>query len=206
MKGDSPLKSAVRLLPAVFMTVLGSVAGGFILSKVGRYSLFYIIGTGLGVIGSAVLFTTTVDTSDAVIYVFTAVMGLGAGLSSQVAFSVAQAKVRKEQVGQAIAFLSTGQILSVLLSIAISGTVMLNTAISGLEKLLTNVSPDVIKNDVAGTAGNALESLSPQVREQALSVLVDAINKVWIITLSAACLGFACSLLLKHERIFIAGH
>ena len=188
------------------MMIIGSVGGGFILSKVRYYSPFYIIGAGLGVLASALLFTTAAQTSDAKIYAFTALMGLGSGIYAQVGFSIAQAKVRKEQSGQAIAFLMTGQIISVLVSLAICGTVMLNTAISGLAEVLNGGSPDVIKALVAGTAGAIFETLPPEIRADALNVIVGAINKVWIITLTAASLGFVCSLLLKHERISVAEH
>ena len=187
------------------MMVIGSVGSGILLSKSGYYAPFYIIGSGLGVISSAFLFRTTADTSDAMIYLFTALMGLGSGIHAQAGYSIAQVKVPKEQVGQAIAFLSTGQLFGVVMTLTICGTVMLNTAISGLTNLLPNVSLDVIESMVAGTAGETFQSLSPEVRTAALNVIVNAINRVYIVTLAAASVGFVCSLLLKHERIFVAG-
>jgi MFS family permease len=196
------MKSAIRLLPMIFMMVTGSIGGGLLLSKIGYYTPFYIVGSGLGIIASAVLFRTTTDTSDTVIYLFTALTGLGTGISAQVAFSVAQVKVPKDQVGQAIAFLSTGQLMGVVVSLAICGTCMLNTAISGLASVLPDLSPQVIESVVAGTAGNTLQSLPPDLRDAALEVIVSSINKVYIVTLSAASVGLICSLCLKHERIF----
>jgi MFS family permease len=187
------------------MMVIGSVGSGILLSKWGYYAPFYIIGSGLGVISSAFLLRTTADTSDAMIYVFTALMGLGSGVHAQAGYSIAQVKVPKDQVGQAIAFLSTGQLFGVVVTLTICGTVMLDTAISGLTNLLPDVSLDVIESMVAGTAGETFQSLSPEVRTEALDVIVNAINKVYIVTLTAASVGFVCSLLLKHERIFVAG-
>ena len=187
------------------MMVIGSVGSGILLSKSGYYAPFFIIGSGLGVISSAFLFRTTADTTDAMIYLLTALMGLGSGIYAQVGYSIAQFKVPKEQVGQAIAFLSTGQLFGAVFTLTICGTVMLNTAISGLTTLLPDVSLDVIESMIAGTAGETFQSLSPEVRTAALNVIVDAINKVYIVTLAAAAVGFVCSLLLKHERIFVAG-
>jgi len=187
------------------MMVIGSVGSGILLSKLGYYAPFYIIGSGLGVISSAFLFRTNAETSDAMIYVFTALMGLGSGIHAQAGFSIAQVKVPKEQVGQAIAFLSTGQLIGVVVNLTICGTVMLNTAISGLTNLLPDVSPEVIESIVAGTAGEIFQTLPPDVRTLALNLIVNAINKVYIVTLTAASVGFVCSLLLKHDRIFVAG-
>src|ERR1700733_15187081 len=62
-QGDSALKSAVRLLPAIFMIVIGSIGSGLLLSKFGYYAPFYIIGSGMTVIASAFLFRSTADTS-----------------------------------------------------------------------------------------------------------------------------------------------
>ena len=154
------------------MMVIGSVGSGILLSKSGYYAPFYIIGSGLGVISSAFLFRTTADTTDAMIYLFTALMGLGSGIHAQAGYSIAQVKVPKEQVGQAIAFLSTGQLFGVVMTLTICGTAMLNTAISGLTNLLPDVSLDVIESMVAGTAGKTFQSLAPDVRIEALNVML----------------------------------
>lgn len=192
----------MRLLPTIFSMVTGSVGGGILLSKIGYYTPLYIVGSGLGIIASAVLFRTTADTGVAVIYVATALMGLGTGVSAQVGFSVAQVKVPKEQVGQAIAFLSTGQLMGVVVTLAICGSIMLNTAMSGLATVLPEMSPAMVESIVVGTAGDTFQSLAPEIRTAALDVIVHSINKVYIVTLSVALIGLSCSLCLKHERIF----
>jgi MFS family permease len=199
------LKSAVRLLPVIFTLVFGSVAGGFLISKVGYYSPFYVLGTALGLIGSALLHVSTTDTSAARIYGYSALVGLGAGMYSQAGFAVAQAKVDKNHVGQAIGFLTTGQLLGAVVSLAIGGTVLINTASSGLTKLLPDTPIEVIKNAIAGTAGNFFDTLDPQTRVAALGVIVNSIDKVFILTITAGAVGFVCSVFLKHERIFIGG-
>jgi MFS family permease len=185
------------------MIVTGSIGSGLLLSKSGYYAPFYIIGSGMTVIASAFLFRTTADTSDGTIYVLSALMGLGSGIYDQVGFSIAQVKVSKEKTGQAIGFLSAGQLIGVVATLTICGTVMLNTAISGLADVLPDVSPDVIESIVAGTAGATFQSLPPDIRTAALNVVVDAINKAYLVTLTVASIGFVCSLLLKHERIFV---
>jgi hypothetical protein len=68
---------------------------------------------------------------------------------------------------------------------------------SGLTNLLPNVSLDLIVSTVAGPAGEIFQFLSPEGGTEALNVIVNAINKVYIVTLAAASVGFVCSLLLK---------
>jgi hypothetical protein len=205
IQGDSALKSAVRLLPVIFTLVFGSVGGGILITKLGFYSPFYILGTALGLIGSALLHVSTTETSSARIYGYTAMIGLGAGMYSQAGFAVVQAKVPKHHIGQAIGFLTTGQLVGAVISLTIGGTVLINNATSGLQELLPNVPLDTIKNAIAGTAGKFFSTLDPQTRVAALDVIVNAIDKVWILTITAGAVGFVASVFLKHERIFIEG-
>jgi MFS family permease len=189
----------------IFTLVFGSVAGGVLISKFGFYSPFYIFGTALGLIGSSLLHVSTTETSAARIYGYTALIGLGAGVYSQAGFAVAQVKVPKEQVGQAIGFLTTGQLLGAVISLTVGGTVLINNASAGLAELLPGVPIETIKNAIAGTAGSFFQTLDPATRAAALDVIVQSIDKVYILTITAGAVGFVCSLLLKHERIFIQG-
>ena len=204
-RGDSALKSAVRLLPTIFTLVFGSVAGGILISKLGFYSPFYIFGTALGLIGSALLHVSNADTSTSAIYGYTALIGLGAGLYSQAGFAVAQAKVPPQQVGQAIGLISTGQLVGAVISLTVGGTVFIDNATSGLTQLLPDVPLDTVKNAIAGTAGAFFDTLTPALREAALNVIVQSIDKVYILTITAGAVGFVASVFLKHERIFVAG-
>jgi len=189
----------------IFTLVFGSVAGGILISKIGFYSPFYILGTGLGLIGSALLHVSTAETTAARIYGYTALVGLGAGMYSQAGFAVAQAKVPKNHVGQAIGFLTTGQLVGAVISLTVGGTVLIDNATAGLSALLPDVPLETIKNAIAGTAGAFFQTLEPATRAAVIDVIVQSIDKVYILTITAGAVGFVASVLLKHERIFIEG-
>lgn len=124
---------------------------------------------------------------------------------SQAGFAVAQAKVPKEHIGSAIGFLTTGQLLGAVISLTIGGAVLINTATSGLAELLPDVPIETIKNAIAGTAGEFFRTLDPATKAAALEVIVDSIDKVYILTITAGAVGFVASVFLKHERIFVEG-
>jgi len=189
----------------IFTLVFGSVAGGIAITKLGFYSPFYIIGTALGLIGSALLYTSTTTTSAGNIYGYTILVGLGSGMYSQAGFAVAQAKVPKNHVGSAIGFLTTGQLLGAVISLSVGGTVLINNATAGLTELLPDVPIETIKNAIAGTAGAFFGTLDDATREAALKVIVQSIDKVYILTITAGAVGFVASVFLKHERIFVEG-
>jgi MFS family permease len=185
--------------------VFGTVVGGILLTKFGFYSPFYIVGTSFGLIGSILLHFSTIDSSTVRICSYAALVGFGAGVYSQVGFAVAQANVDKNRVGQAIGFLTTGQLIGAVTSMAIGGTILLNDATVKLTGLLPEVPVEVIKNAIAGTAGNFLDSLDSETRRSVLKIIVGAIDKVFILGIVAGVVGLICSVLLKHERIMGRG-
>ena len=183
--------------------MFGCVAGGIVLAKVGYYSPFYIIGTGLALIGVSLIHVVKLDTPAANLYGYSILIGLGTGLYVQAGFSVAQTKVPPQQLGAATGFIALGQLIGPTIALSIGGTVLINTATSGLEKLLPNVPIVSIKNAIAGTAGQLLATVDPATRIAALNVIVHSISKVYILAIAAMAVSFVCSLLLRHERIVI---
>jgi MFS family permease len=203
-RGDTALHSAVRLLPIVFTLVFGCVGGGILLAKVGYYSPFYIFGSALGLIGMALMHTVDLNTAAANIYGYSILIGLGTGLFCQAAFSIVPVKVPPHQLGQATGFVAFGQLIGPTIALSIAGTVLINTATSGLEKLLPNTPVDEIKNAISGTAGNLLSSLDSATYTAALNVIVSSISKVYILGITAMALAFILSNLLRHEKIIIS--
>src|SRR5271155_5543751 len=112
----------------ICVLVMGTIIGGILLSKFGFYSPFYLVGTLLGLLGSTLLHFSTVESSTVRICASAAIVGLGAGIYSQVGFTVVQAKVSNERIGSAIGFLTTGQMIGAVMSLAIGGTILVNDA------------------------------------------------------------------------------
>jgi len=202
-RGDDALHSAVRLLPIVFTLVFGCVGGGIALAKVGFYSPFFIVGTSLSLIGVSLLHVVKLDTHAANLYGYSILVGLGTGLFVQAGFSVAQAKVPPEQLGAVTGFIALGQLIGPTIALSVAGTVLINTASSGLHELIPDIPIAEIKNAIAGTAGQLLATLDTATRIAALDVIVQSISKVYILAITAMAVSFVCSVFLRHERIVI---
>ena len=181
--------------------MFGCIGGGIALAKVGFYSPFYIIGTALELIGVSLLHVVKLNTYAANVYGYSILVGVGAGLFVQAGFSVAQAKVPPHQLGAATGFIAFGQLIGPTIALSVAGTVLINTATSGLEELLPGVPLASIKNAIAGTSGELLATLDPATRIAALDVIVNSISKVYILAIAAIAVSFVCSLLLRHEKI-----
>lgn len=205
-QGDDALESAVRLLPIVFMLVFGVVGGGVALSKVGYYSPFYIAGTCIGLIGAALFHTIDLDTSAAKIYGFSILVGFGSGLFSQAGYSIAQAKVPKDQIAGATGFIALGQLLGPTIALSIAGTIFINSATDGLVALLPNTPIEEIKGAITGTASTLLSQQDDATRRAALEVIVGAMAKVFILDISAFASGVVASVAMKFEKLVITEH
>ena len=147
--------------------------------------------------------TVNLNTAAANIYGYSILIGIGCGIFVQAGFAVAQAKVPADQLGAATGFIALGQLIGPTIALSIAGTVLINTASSGLEALLPSTSATAIKNAIAGTAGDLLTTLDPLTRTKALEVIVGSISKVYILAITATAVSFVASVCLRHERIVL---
>jgi EmrB/QacA subfamily drug resistance transporter len=128
VKGATPAKSGLLLLPMVAALMLSSLVCGRITSRTGHYKIFPVIGSVLMVIGMAVMTQIGADTPLWQTDVFTALFGLGLGMNMQSLVLAMQNSVPAKDMGVASASssffrsiggtLGTAIFLSVLFSLA----------------------------------------------------------------------------------------
>jgi hypothetical protein len=85
------------------------------------------------------------------------------------------------------------QLSGIAIGLSAAGAIYVNRAIGGLEVLLPSLSVEEIQLAIAGTSTTFLESFSPDVRQQATDVIVEAMSKVFILVY----VGAAVSLFLS---------
>ena len=80
---------------------------GALIPKVGYYIPFFFILSVFIIIGGAVIYAiVTPSTSNAIIYEYSVLMAIGAGLSQQAAYSIAPAKIAPNRVPDAVGFIN----------------------------------------------------------------------------------------------------
>jgi MFS family permease len=83
------------------------------------------------VIAGALLYgAVSVETPTSHIYGFSILLGLGAGLSQQAAYSIAAAEVPPNRVADAVGFINTAQIGSSVVALTIASAVFQNVGMS----------------------------------------------------------------------------
>jgi EmrB/QacA subfamily drug resistance transporter len=128
VKGASPAKSGLLLLPMVGALMVSSLVCGRITARTGRYKIFPVIGSVLMVIGMAVMTRIGADTPLWQTGLYTAVFGFGLGMNMQSLVLAMQNSVPAKDMGVASASstffrsiggtLGTSVFLSLLFSLA----------------------------------------------------------------------------------------
>ncbi len=83
VKGESPTKAGLLLIPLMVGIIGASATSGRIMMRTGRYKIFPIIGSFCLLLAFALLYTLQVDSPLWVSSIFMVIMGAGLGLSMQ---------------------------------------------------------------------------------------------------------------------------
>jgi len=204
-RGDSAIKAAVRLLPLIILAVFWTIASGGIISATGLYTPFYLIGGILILIGYCLLHTISPSTGDGAIYGFIILIGSGTGMFVQAGFAVGQAISPKVEAEAAISFIMQGQLLGVIVSLAIAGSIFITEAIKGLSGIFPNVPVSDVKDAIAGTNAEFLKTLPLDIQNEALGVIVASMDRVFILGITAGAIAIVCGILLTQRRLDMKG-
>jgi hypothetical protein len=205
VKQDSALEAAVRLLPYICLMVFVVFVNGAILSKYGYYMPWYLAGGIFVLIGGALMFTVDQGSSTSRVYGYSVLIGIGAGCYVQASFSVAQAKVSPQDIPLVVGFISSSQIIGITISLAIANSVFLNSAANKLAVILPDASSEEVKAAIAGVGSTLFKSLSDDVRQKVLHAIVEALNKSYILVMTAGALTIVLSVFLPRESLFLEG-
>ena len=200
--GNSALDAGVKMLPFIITMVFFVFINGGVMSKTGIYWPWYVAGSALALIGSALLYTIEVNTSISKIYGYTVLAGIGTGCFVQASFPVAQAMVKPSQVGLATGFITIGQLSAGTLSMCISNSLFLTKSTRDIMALLPGSTKDEVMAGISGS-GNFFKNLPVAKVDEVNEALVKSINQAWILSMTAASLVLVLSLFLRRGRLFL---
>ncbi|KAK3624953.1 hypothetical protein LTR22_023776 [Elasticomyces elasticus] len=205
--GDSALMAAVRLLPYITFLAFMNIASGALLPKIGWATFF--AGGVFTTIGAATMFTVSVGTAKANIYGYSLLLGAGAGLTFQRAYTVGSVRIMMKtgsglDVQRVISMLNLSQLGFSLVSLLIGGQIFQSVAKRNLTYVLHGLgfSQAEIGSAIAGTQSTLFASLSPVLKEQATVAITDAISRVYIVSMSAGAIVVVSALLMQKEKLF----
>ncbi|VUC35928.1 unnamed protein product [Clonostachys rosea] len=205
-EGDEAMQAGIRLLPFICLLVFFSLANGIVMPMTGHYFPWFVAGAVVSSIGAGLMTTAESNTSAGRIYGFTVLVGAGIGSYVVAGFSVIQALVPVEDVASAVGFAGVSQILGTVTFLAVSGSVMSNTAAQLIAPLLPPDTPtDFVHDLVAGTSSAAFQSLDSELASRVVEKVAKSIGNVWILNVVACALSAACALFLGRKKLNLTG-
>ncbi|KZV84761.1 MFS general substrate transporter, partial [Exidia glandulosa HHB12029] len=123
VKGHSPTKSGLDLIPITLSVVITGGFIGFLISKFGRYWHFIILGPIVGAVGFGLVFTLDENSSWGRIIGYQILMGISIGCNLQTPLLAVQADMAKEDIAQATSVVTFSQFLGGIIALAIAGYV-----------------------------------------------------------------------------------
>jgi MFS family permease len=191
VKGDSAVKSGIKLLPLMLSMLVASILFGAIAQKLGYYTPVGILGAAIMAVGAGLFILLEVDSGHSSWLGYQVVFGFGMGLSMQTPIIAAQTVLSPRDVPIGISVMFFGQLLGGAVGVP-TGTSILNNQ---LLKKLAGV-PGFDKSLVtSGGATELIKSLPAELKPTVLEAYNEALQDTFKVgtTLTAlAFLGVAC--------------
>ncbi|KAH6528397.1 efflux pump DEP3 [Parastagonospora nodorum] len=200
VKDDGALEAGVRLLPLIMFMVVASMANGFLMPRYGLIPVWYIGGSTLTLIGTALMYTVNDTTSNTSIYGYNILVGTGAGCYIVAGFAIVQSLVPVHDIANAVGAMTIAQDLGMVLFLAISGSLFHNVAVDKVGKALPEVSTAEIGNLIAGSSSSAFQALSNAEKALVIPEIASAMTRIWAFFLPAATLSVVCSVPLVRAK------
>lgn len=192
VKGVSPTGAGMQLLPLMGGVVVSSIVCGRIISRIGRYRMFPIMGTLLATIALALLGTLHNDSPLPLLYGYAGLLGLGLGMVMQVLILATQNSIDVRHMGVATSGVTLFRSIGGSVGVSAFGAIFSN----GLRSRLAEVMPRVPGRPVS-LRPDAVAALPPSLHAKYLLAFGASLHTVYNVAAGVLAVGFLFSWLLK---------
>jgi MFS family permease len=200
VRGDSATKSGLMLLPLVMGVVCGSMGSGRLITKLGRYRRFPIIGTVLLIISFWLFSHLAIDTNRVILGAWMVVLGLGVGMVMPVLTLAVQNGVDRRDLGTATSSVTFFRSIGASLGTAFFGAILTNRLTYHLQQDLPHTVASKVASGLShSTAG--LESLPANQVHLILTAFAQSFADVFLIGVPFAIAAFVVTLFLKESPL-----
>jgi predicted MFS family arabinose efflux permease len=198
VKGMTPAVSGLMTLPMVLGLFLASITSGRIVTRTGRWKAFPVAGLLLVAIGLALLSRLHAGSSELVIGVDIAILGIGLGMSMQMLILAVQNAAQGRDMAVSTAGVSFFRSLGGAVGVAAFGAILTNRVTGEMTTRLAAAHVPVSGTSLSlGTPG-AIAQLPGVVRGIVVEAFSTAMDTVFLAGVPAAILGFVAVLFLRE--------
>ncbi|KAJ7165862.1 major facilitator superfamily-domain-containing protein [Mycena filopes] len=198
IKGVSAVKSGIDNLAMILSLVVGTLVAGTLVTVLGYYTPFMIIGSVVMPIGAGFLSTLTVDSGHAKWLGFQVIFGFGAGLGMQQPFIAAQAVLTPQDVSPGTSLLVFLQTLGGAIFVSIAENVFTSRLVTGLAREVPGLDPRIV---LSVGATNLKFNIDPQYLPVVLRVYNDALISTFYIAIALVSLSIFGALGMEWRNL-----
>jgi EmrB/QacA subfamily drug resistance transporter len=201
VRGVSPTMSGLQLLPLMVGVLTASIGSGRIITKIGRYKMFPIIGGVLLIVGFAWMSTVQVHTSYLALAGAMLLIGLGLGNIMQVLVLAIQNAVEYKDMGVGTSSNTFFRSMGSAIGVAVFGALVTNTVTNYVTAHATRSElPGIGAALKAGQAGGKVD-LAGHALNVFDNAYVHAIDGSFRWTLPLAAIGLILTFFLPEKRL-----
>ena len=191
---DSPTKSGLRMIPQIVCVTLASMISGRLITRLGRYKAFPIIGCSLLVLGMYLLSRLHESTSPAIVSVYAAIIGVGIGCTVQPVVLVAQNDSPPGAMGVTTSTVSFFRSLGGAFGVALFGTIFATRLAAANPGASVHLTPGEVRK------------LQPSAHAQFVHAFVHSLHGVFLVGAAIAVVPLVLSCLLSEVPLRTTHH
>ena len=200
VRGDSATKSGLMLLPMIVGLMFASVGAGRLISKIGRYRMFPLIGTVMVILSFWLFSHIAVDTSRVLLGVWMVILGLGIGMVMPVLTLAVQNAVERKDLGAATSSVTFFRSIGSSLGAAIFGAILTNQLTHHIMQSIGGSAGAHAAKALSASATN-LHGLPPSVEHKVLVAFANSFQDVFLVGIPLAVLALIVALFLKESPL-----
>lgn len=201
VRGYSATKSGLLMLPLIAGLLVSMITSGRIISKIGRYRWFPIVGTAITTFSLWLFSHIALTTSQLTLSLWMISLGVGIGLYMQVMTLAVQNSVKRADMGAATSVVTFFRSMGSSFGTAIFGAILTARLTHYLVAYLpasatAHVNTKAVQQSTAG-----LHRLPPSIVHDVLEAFSHAFHDVFLWAVPFAVLTFLVSLLLRETPL-----
>jgi MFS family permease len=186
VKEIAPTTSGMLLVAMMGGLLFTSITSGRIISRIGRYKIFPIVGTAIFTLGLFLLSTLDERTNVVLLEVYIFVLGFGIGMVMQVLVIAVQNAVDYRDLGAATSGVTFFRSMGSSFGVAIFGAIFSNVLLAELQRTFGAAAGANL--DQASSLSHAIAQLPPAVHVAYVHAYAAALHPVFF---TAGCVGIA---------------
>jgi hypothetical protein len=201
---QSPVGSGVSTLPMFIATIPFAMAGGFLMSKTGRYKPIHVVGFSLWVVSFGLFSLMRSGTSTAAWACFQLLGAASSGVVVAVLLPAMQAPLDESLVATATGMWTFSRSFGGVWGVTIPSAVFNNECARRASSLPDPVIAEMLGGGQAYQYATAsfVDSIADEgLRDQVINIFGDALRTVWLVGIGFAALAFLLIFLEREVKL-----